>query len=203
MEKNKQIRIGITGSIGSGKSVFCSILEEKGFPVINVDELSKQLLLTDEKIKERIIKAFGKEAYSGEAVNKKYLAGKVFSDPINVQLINSIVHPAVIREVGEKMKTILNEHDIVFAEAALIFEAEMEELFDYIVLVTARTEVRMKRKMESNGYTEKEFLNRDSNQIPDEEKKKRADFIFDNNGSTGQLKIITELLIKILEGLKH
>ncbi len=201
MKKNKQIRIGITGSIGSGKSVFCSMLKEKGFTVIEIDELSKQLLVTDSKIKERIIKAFGSEAYSGNDVNRKYLADKVFSDETKIRLINSIVHPVVIKEVAKKMDEILRKHEVVFAEAALIYEAEMENLFDYIVLVTAGTDIRKKRKIRSENYTEKEFLNRDENQIPDVEKKKRADFIFENNGDLNELKIKTELLVNILEGL--
>ncbi len=201
MKKNKKIKIGITGGIGSGKSVLSSILKNKGFSVINVDELSKTILVADPKVKERIIKAFGKESYTGKEVNRKYLADKVFSDPAKVRIINSIVHPAVIKEVGTQMDTSLREHNIIFAEAALIYEAEMEYLFDYVVLVTADIGIRMKRKMQADGYTEKEFLSRDENQIRDEEKKKRADFIFVNNGSKFELKIKTELLIKILEGL--
>lgn len=201
MSKNKKIKVGITGSIGSGKSVFCSMLREKGFLVIDVDELSKQILVSDNGIKSRIIKEFGKEAYTGGKLNKKFLAEKVFSDLSNVLLINSIVHPAVKVELVKKMDEILKDKNIVFAEAALIYEADMENMFDYIVLVTADYGLRMKRKSTSVGFTEEEFADRNRNQIPDSEKKKRADFIFENNGGLEELKIKTDLLIKILEGL--
>ncbi len=200
MSKIKKIRVGITGSIGSGKSVFCSMLREKGFPVIDVDLLSKQLLVADNKIKSRIIKEFGKEAYTGGVLNNKFLAGKVFSDPAKVLLINSIVHPAVKERLAKQMTEMLRDKNAVFAEAALIYEADMENMFDYIVLLTSDPGLRMKRKT-SGGFTEKDFAGRDRNQIPDSEKKKRADFIFENNGTLKELEIKTELFVKILEGL--
>ena len=201
MVTKKKIKVGLTGSIGSGKSAFGNILEEKGYPVIKVDELSKQILVSDKKIKDLIIKEFGNRAYNGNEVNKKYLADKVFSEPSNVAKINSIVHPVVIKEVADKIEELLKTNDIVFAEAALIYEADMEELFDYVVLVTADDKTRMRRKIERDGYTEEQFIKRDENQISDEGKKKRADFIFENNGSLKELKNKTDLLISILKGI--
>lgn len=203
MSNNKKIRIGITGSIGSGKSTFCAALQDKGFPVINIDELSKSLLVEKEEIKKRIIKEFGQEAYVDNKLNKKYLAESVFADNDKVNLINSIVHPAVIREVAAQMASLLLQSDLVFAEAALIYEADMEDMFDYVVLVTAEEKIRMKRAKESGRFSEDEFLKRNSNQIPDSEKKKRADIIFENNGGASELKLKAGLLINILEGLKQ
>ena len=201
MSNNKKIRIGITGSIGSGKSVFCSAIENKGFPVIKADDLAKQLLINDNDIKKRIIKEFGEKAYSGMELNKKYLAEKVFSDPEKVNMINSIVHPAVIRELANKLALMLDENNFAFAEAALIYEADMEDMFDYVVLVTANENIRLKRAKESGRFTEEEFLKRNGNQISDIEKKKRADIVFENNGSTDELKLKAGLLINILKGL--
>ncbi len=202
MKKMKKLKIGITGGIGSGKTEFCRILTRKGFPVINVDGVSKELLVSDRELKENIIKQFGKESYSesGE-INNKYLAGKVFSDPQNVHKINSIVHPKVIEKVKNILSEKLSDNNVVFAEAALIYEADMEEMFDYVVLVTADMKIRMKRKKKDSGLSEREFLNRNENQIDDEEKKKRADFVFINNDSKDELIKKTELFIKIINGL--
>lgn len=197
----RKIKVGITGSIGSGKSTFSNFIAGKNFPVIKVDDLSKQLLADDKKIKDKIIKEFGEESYTGSKVNKKYLAEKVFSKPDNVLIINSIVHPVVIKKTEEKIEEYLKNNDLVFAEAALIYEADMEKIFDYIVLVTADKKIRMKRKMKSDNYTEEQFLKRNENQIPDEEKKKRADFIFENNGDIKELKVKSDLFINILKGL--
>jgi len=90
----------------------------------------------------------------------------------------------------------------VFAEAALIYEAEMDKFFDYVVLITAEEKLRLKRKIEFDNFSEEQFVKRDENQIPDIEKKKQADFVFENNGSFEDLKLKAELLLKILNGLK-
>jgi len=202
MEKMiRKIKVGITGSIGSGKSTFSNFIADKGYPVIKVDELSKQLLVEDKKLKDKIIKEFGEESYTGNKVNRKYLADKVFSKPDNVDLINSIVHPVVIKKTESDIEKLLETNDLVFAEAALIYEADMEKIFDYIVLVTADEKIRMNRKIKYDNYTEEQFLKRNENQIPDEEKKKRADFVFENNGNINEFKIKTDLFINIIKGL--
>jgi dephospho-CoA kinase len=90
----------------------------------------------------------------------------------------------------------LIKNNLVFVEAALIYEADMEDLFDYVVLIAADEKIRMNRKQDT--LSSEEFLKRNENQIPDEEKKKRADFIFENNGSLEDLKAKADLLILIL-----
>ena len=136
MEKIKKIKIAVTGGIGSGKSLFCNFLNQLGIPVISVDEVSKELLETDKDIRGKIIKAFGSESFNGNIANKKYLAEKVFSNPLNVITINSIIHPKVIKKVNILADEKLRSANIVAAEAALIYEADMEKYFDYVVLVT-------------------------------------------------------------------
>ena len=196
-------KIAITGNIGSGKSTFSRILSHKGYPIINADELSKQLLVTDQKIKDKIIKALGDESYTNNEINKNYIADKVFSNPANVQKINSIVHPVVISEIKKIFKEKEGKEKIIFVEAALIYEADMESIFDYVVLITADENVRKGRKIANNNMVADEFEKRNVNQIPDIEKKKRADFIFENNSSLDDLKSKVELLIILLtNGLK-
>ncbi len=197
----KKLKIGITGGIGSGKSAFSKFISEKGFPVINVDEVSKELLNSDDDLKKKISKEFGKESYLNNEINKKFLAEKVFSNPQNVVKINSIVHPKVIAKVKLLADEELKNNNIIFAEAALIYEADMEEIFDYVVLITADENLRLRRKIEFENFTEDQFRNRNYNQIPDEEKKKRADFVFLNNGSLNDLKIKAYLLISIINGI--
>ena len=95
----------------------------------------------------------------------------------------------------------LKNNDFIFTEAALIYEAEMEDMFDFVVLITAKDNIRMKRVSTNGKLTQEEFKKRDKNQIRDEEKKKRADFIFDNNSNIKDLKQKAEFLITILTGL--
>ncbi len=96
----------------------------------------------------------------------------------------------------------LTKYDLVFVEAALIYEASMEDMFDYIVLITANEEIRKKRKVESGELLVEDFKKRNANQIPDEEKKKAADFVFENNGTMNDLSIKIELLLKLLKALR-
>jgi dephospho-CoA kinase len=199
--KSKKLKVAVTGNIGSGKSLFCKFISEKGYPVIEADEVSKTILVENKEVRSKVIKEFGEESFIGNRINKKYVAEKVFSDPENLSKINSILHPEVIQKVKLLTKEFFKQCDIVFTEAALIYEAYMEDMFDYVVLITADQKLRMKRKAEEAGFSEEEFLKRDSNQIPDEEKKKQADFIFENNNGVKELKEKVNLLINILKGL--
>lgn len=201
MSKIKKIKLAVTGGIGSGKSAFCGFLKAEGIPVINVDEVSKEILEDDKEVIKKITRAFGENSYSGGKPNKKYLAEKVFSDRGNVLKINSILHPKVIKKVDILAGELLKNNNVVAAEAALIYEANMEARFDYVVLITAHKELRMKRKTELDSYSPEQFLRRNDSQIPEEEKAECADFVFENNGSLDELKNKAFLFSKIVKGL--
>lgn len=196
--KNNKLKIAITGNIGSGKTTFSKLIEEAGFTVIYADELSKRILAEDKKVREKIIKLFGKSAFPDGRPDKKFLAEKVFGNPDNLAKLESILHPEVIKQSIELMDENLSKKDIVFIEAALIYEADMEKYFDYVVLITAPREIRLKRKILSGNFSEQEFLKREEMQIPEEEKRKRADFIFDNNSSIELLESKVKLLFTLL-----
>lgn len=197
----KKLKVAVTGNIGSGKSSFCKLLEEMNYTVIKADEMAKDLMANDPNIKSQIIKQFGSSAYTKEGLNKSYLAEKIFSNEDNLLRMNLIVHPAVVKKVEQLMKESLKKADIAFHEAALIYEADIEEMFDVVVLTTADYKVRLKRKQQSDNYSEEEFAKRNSNQIPDDEKIKRADFVFENNGTLDELKTKAQLLITVLKGM--
>ncbi|MCL6493387.1 MAG: dephospho-CoA kinase [Ignavibacterium sp.] len=194
---NRKITIGITGSIGSGKSEFTKIAENSGFPVLRADDISKEFLANDPVVKKQVIKKFGKESYLNKIPNKKYLAEVVFNNPIKLRELERILHPLVIKEIEIKKKEIFRKHNIFFVESALIYEADLENIFDFVVLITADREVRLQRKL-SQGMTEEDFIKREMNQIPDEEKRKRADFIFQNNGTIEELHSKFNLLLTLL-----
>lgn len=194
---NKKITIGITGSIGSGKSEFTKIAENSGFPVLRADDISNEFLANNPEVKKQVIKKFGKESYYNNIPNRKYLAEIVFNNPEKLRELERILHPLVIKEIENKKKEIFRKHNILFVESALIYEADLENLFDFIVLITADREVRLKRKL-SKGITEEDFIKREMNQIPDEEKRKRADFIFQNNTTIEELHSKFNLLLTLL-----
>ena len=197
MSKNK-LKIAVTGNIGSGKSTFSKFIEEEGFKVIYADELSKDILSKDTSVKEKVIKKFGKESYQNGKLNKKFLTEKVFSNKQNLAHLESILHPVVIKKSVDLMNSCLNKDDLVFLEAALIYEADMEDLFDYVILIAADRELRFKRKKQSDGYTEEQFAERENLQIPQDEKRKRADFIFENNSDLKSFKQKAKLLFILL-----
>jgi dephospho-CoA kinase len=194
----KNIKVAITGGIGSGKSTFANYLASKGYVVINADDISKNILSFDEKIKKKIIKEFGRDSYKDGKLNKKFIASRVFSNPANLFKLNSILHPQVLQKIDTLIKIKYKDENIVFIEAALIYEADLEKMFNYVVLVTADFNIRLKRGIESGKFTEDDFIKRDKNQIPQEEKEKRADFIFLNNGSEKDLIKKADLLLLTL-----
>ena len=199
MSKLKNIKVAITGNIGSGKSTFTKFLFEEGYPIILADDISKEILACDPEVRKEVVYEFGAESFLGPKINKKYLADKIFSDPKKLKKINSILHPRVRKRIDFLSKEYFKEYDIVFVEAALIFESKIESFYDYIVLITADRALRMNRSILTKKITKEDFVNRDSNQMNDETKKKKADFIFTNDGSISELKQKAILLIKLLK----
>jgi len=199
----KKLKVAITGGIGSGKSSVCEIIHSKGYPVIYADDISKEILSTDKSVQDKIVTEFGKESFHNNLPNTKYLAEKVFSDPKKINRINSILHPPTIEKIKNLMEKKLSKSEMVFIEAALIYEAEMEDMFDYIIVVAAPEETRISRTIESKGIDRSETLKRIENQMPEEKKKKLADFVIENDGTIDQLKIKTDFILSILRSLKQ
>ena len=194
------MKIAVTGNIGSGKSTFTKFAEDAKYPVLRADGISKEILSTDKEVRELIIKEFGKQSFKDGKPEVRYLATEVFSDPAKLAIIESILHPRVIKTIEKTAAELIKNNKVVFIEAALIYEADMEDMFDYVVLITAQRDLRLARKI-SSGITENDFCKRESNQIPEEEKKKRADFIFSNDGSVDDFKSKFNLLLLTL-GIK-
>jgi len=193
-----KIRVAITGSIGSGKSTFANYIASKDYVVINADDISKDILSFDEKIKKKIIKEFGSNSYKDKKLNKKFIATQVFSNQANLNKLNSILHQQVVQKIDALIEEKYKDEKIVFVESALIYEADIEKKFDFVVLVTADFNIRLKRSVGNGKFTEDDFIKRDKTQIPQEEKEKRADFIFSNNGSKKDLIKKADLLLLTL-----
>jgi dephospho-CoA kinase len=191
------MKIGITGNIGSGKSTFSGFAEEAGFPVLKADDISKKVLENDAAVRSAVKKEFGEKSFKDGKPNKPFLAKEVFSKTSKLQALENILHPVVIKSINKSIMGLLNKHSVVFVEAALIYEANIENIFDYTVLITSERSNRLKRKI-AIGLSEEDFIKRELNQIPEEEKKKRADFIFSNDSTINDLKMKYSLMLLTL-----
>jgi dephospho-CoA kinase len=198
MSKIKKIKVAITGNISSGKSTFANFIAEAGYTVISADDISKEILANDLEVRKAVIQEFGASAFDGKKINKLYLADTIFSDPKKLKKINSILHPQVRTQIDKLTTKYFKTTNVVFIETALVYESRIVNLFDYIVLITADQNIRMKRSLSDKKLSEESFQSREKNQIEQEKKQQKADFVFSNNGSKNELKLKAKLLIKLL-----
>jgi dephospho-CoA kinase len=197
----KKIKVGITGGIGTGKTTAANLFKEKGYQVFSADDIAKEIMVSDESVIEKIKTEFGEESFQDGELNKKYLAENVFSDEAKILLINSIVHPPTLEKIETGMNEALMKENIVFAESALIFEAEFETMFDYIILVTSTDENKIERVMKSRKISREEVIKRINNQMPDDEKRKGSDFVIENNSTLEDLKSKAEFILSLIENM--
>lgn len=193
----KLLKVAITGGIGSGKSTFADFIREKGYKVINADILAKELYVSNEALKQKIIAEFGIEIYPDGKFDRVALYKKAFAYDEKVKRLNEITHPVVIKEINNLIR-LHKEDALIFVEAALIFEAEMESLFDHVVLITADENIRIKRTTAREKVSSQEIKKRMRYQLPEDEKKEKADFTFYNNGSKVELEQKSNLLLQLL-----
>jgi dephospho-CoA kinase len=189
------IKIGITGGIGSGKSLISRIVECIGYPVFYSDIEAKIILDTDEDIKSKMIFLFGKEIYTFGKLNRVLLSKILFSDKSLIEKVNSIVHPKVRLKFDEwALKT---KKKIVFNEAAILFETGSYLNFDRTILVIAPVEVRINRVMLRDNISKDQIISRINNQWLDEDKINLATYIILNDGIEAilnQIESITDQL---------
>ncbi|SDQ69514.1 dephospho-CoA kinase [Flagellimonas zhangzhouensis] len=188
--------VGLTGGIGSGKSTVAKMFEELGVPVYDSDREAKQLMTTSTKVKQEIIDLLGEASYEDGTLNRKYIAGKVFTDPILLEKLNGIVHPAVREHFLEW--TAAQDSPYVIQETALIFENNAQDKYDFTILVTAPLVVRLQRVMARDQVDEKAVVDRTKNQMEDGEKLKRADFHIENLDITKTEELVKALHLKLL-----
>ncbi len=173
------LNIGLTGGIGSGKSVVAQIFRTLGTPVLDADALAKKIMLEDVSVKEALIKIFGPESYNQQGLNRPYIANIVFKDPFQLQVLNSIVHPATI-EAGKKWAAQQNAPYII-KEAALFFESGSAEGMDIIIGVYAPDALRIHRVMQRDQISREEVLDRMKHQISQTIKMKLCDKVIFND----------------------
>lgn len=179
-------KIGITGGIGSGKSVVSSFFRSMGIPVYDADSASKRLLVTDQRLKAELISLLGHDVYDGDNLNRAVMAKMIFNDNDLLSKVNAVIHPAVRRDCIEWFDLHANMIDCKFpflaVESALIYEAYFENMLDCVLMVYAPKDVRISRVMRRDGMDEASVMARISKQMPDEQKKEMANYVIVNDG---------------------
>lgn len=194
--------IGITGGIGTGKSIFTKYLIDKGYKVIESDKIAKDLIHNNSEIRLEIVKNFGSQSFTPEGFyNTKYISDIIFNDPLKYKKLNSIVHPPVIREIFKKAKSFLKESNFVFIESALIYEAFLDKKLDYVILFKSDISLRIKRLMDRDKISSDEFYKRVQFQIDPDEAEKIADFTIYNNSAIEDLFPKFDFLINLFNVL--
>jgi len=173
------LKVGLTGGIGSGKTTVAKIFSTLGIPVFDADTAAKNIMNESEELKQKIVEAFGEAAYSNGILNRKYISGIVFNDPLKLEQLNAIVHPVTI-SMAETWFAKQRTHYVI-KEAALMFEAGASAGLDFIIGVSAPQHLRIQRTMQRDKVTREEVLARMNRQIDETMKMKLCDFVLIND----------------------
>lgn len=188
--------IGITGSIGSGKSTVGDILESLGVPVIDTDKIVHTLLANSELAHEKILTAFGPTILNADkTIDRTKLAFLVFNNENQRKKLEAIVHPLVLEECTKQITT-LSQAKVIAVLVPLLFEAGLEDRYDEIWVVVADEATLRNRLKKRDNSSEEQISKRLAAQLPQEEKAKRADAIIDNSGSRDDTQKRVEQLLR-------
>lgn len=196
--------IGITGSIGSGKSLLAEIYESEGYRIINMDILARLVMIENKYVIEKLKKEFGEETYIEGQLNRDLISEIVFDreDEKMLNQLNRIVHPQVIEDLSKMIEILEKSNpDLVFVENALIFEMGIDEGFDYIINVHCDEEIAFHRVNKRRNLSRERFDRIRQRQISPEEKRRHSDFTLNNNGSKDDLIKAAMNLLDILKVL--
>jgi dephospho-CoA kinase len=184
--------IGLTGGIGSGKTVLAKEFSKNYIQVYNSDERAKFLMNNSKDLKDSLIKCFGSNTYVDDSLNKTYLSSLIFNDRKSLELMNSIVHPQVEKDFMGWMKT--KDEKYVIYESALIFETGSYKRNDFNILVTSDLSVRINRIMNRDKIDKSLAMLKINNQWKDEKKIPLADYIFVNSTIDENIQTVKKLV---------
>ena len=194
------IKIGLTGGIGSGKTLVSKVFSQFGIPVFNADYNAKLILNQDIEVISEITKHFG-DLYSLEGINKEKFASIIFNNPKDLKKVNAIIHPKVL-EYFNSWVTKQQNADYIIKEAAILFESNTHKDLDMTINVHADELVRINRVVKRDKSTIENVKSRIKNQISDNDRINIADFTIYNNGDRMLLPQILEIHNKILKSKK-
>ena len=192
--------IGITGNIGSGKSLFCDLLRARGCTVIAADDVASRQLDTRENLK-KIALRWGRDILKEGKPNRGKIARIVFHDKVELAFLNNLLHPLTLTALQQIVEE--SAEDRLFFEVPLLFEASLQRCFDYIVLIRADREKRIQRLLAKGAANREEIEARMDAQIDDLDKIPLCDLVIENNGSLSSLRGHCAALLSRLENIRR
>lgn len=190
--------IGLTGSIASGKSTVSNMLKEKGYPIVDADEIARLVVKPGNPTLLEIQQQFGSEFIREDgSLNRERLGEWIFTHPAEREKLNGIIHPAIRKEmIRQKEKWITEGASTIIMDIPLLFESKLESFVEKILVVSVTPEVQLRRLMERNVLSEEEAKKRILSQIPVADKEKRADAVIHNNSTIEETKCQLNALIE-------
>lgn len=182
--------IGLTGGIGSGKSTVSSYLRELGYLILDADQIAHDITKKGSPVLQQIAAAFGTDMLDAEGnLQRKKLAAVAFATPEKKALLESLTTTEVVRLISEEVAQLRNnpEYDIIFIDAPLLFEAGVDQLTDFVWMVSAEDEIRISRVMERDQVSRDDVLQRIANQMDNDEKIRRSHEVIDNSKGRKEL----------------
>lgn len=200
------LTVAVTGGIASGKSLVCEFFRQRGARVINADEIGREVVEKRPGVLSELVRSFGEGILgAGGRLDRRELARVVFSSHESLEKLNRMVHPFLIEEIRRRIEDVERTGfaGIVVADAALIYEWNLVEMFDAVVVVSCDQEAQLRRIRERDSLEADEALSRVRSQIPQEHKIARADFHISNDGSLIELEAKADAVWKELNALLH
>lgn len=186
--------IGITGGIGSGKSVISKELRRMGYEVYDTDSEAKRLIVENVQIRRNIEDLLGKEVYKDNVYQTQIVASKVFANKSLLVQLNAIVHPAVREDILSRTQDFINNTtSLYFIECAILYTAKLDDICDKVVAITAPEAIRLERTI-ARDFSDKDKVSARMRMQDVEHDIQRADIIINNDGSTPISTLCKELL---------
>ena len=184
------IKIGVTGNIGSGKTTLTNFFDNKKSYIFNADKEAKNHLSKHSVLQKKIINIFGNQIVTSNNLDFKKLAQIAFENKNNQKILNGIVWPEVSVLIDKALKEAqIKKYDFFIVDAALLFEANFNHFFDFIILVTAERKIRLNRALKRNNLDLSQIKKRMNLQLSDQKKIKLSDFVICNNKDKKNLEI--------------
>lgn len=180
--------LGLTGGIGTGKSTVANMLKRKGIPVVDTDLISREVIQYPEII-EKIKLEISNEVFDfNNKLNRKKMSEIVFENQEKLKKLNEIMHPVILKKMWDEVEKLKKDYKIIVVDIPLLFEINMENEVDKVLLIYSSKEIQIERIMNRDGRTREEAIKIINSQMPLYKKREKSDYIIQNNDSLEKLE---------------